>query len=224
MRDLERKLRTDLVRAILELEAPTPAQAHARRTELSQLSIDDLREALQRLRGKRGGTRGEGTAPALVVRAMLASEEEWLTMHEIADQVRALGHPIETDRVSTALSNLEFAHGRGHGVHDDYGVEVIRKRRPLLYRLVRRAPDAIYKRSCQGSDDGRGALMLREVTADTITEQQILAVYRAVLGAPQKTSYHRLILADCDAALDGSNSRRDFVARVYNEMSGSAKP
>ena len=63
-------------------------------------------------------------------------------MREIADQARALGHPIETERVSTALANLEFANGRGHGVHDGYGVEVVRKRRPFLYRLVQREPES----------------------------------------------------------------------------------
>ena len=142
MRDLDRKLRTDLARTILELEAPPPEQTRVRRAELCQCSIDDLRALIQHLRGKRAGTRGEGTAPAIVVRAMLAANEEWLTMREIADQARALGHSLETERVSTALANLEFARGRGHGVHDGYGVEVVRKRRPYLYRLVKREPEA----------------------------------------------------------------------------------
>lgn len=135
-RDLERKLRTDLTRAILELEALSPAQEDARRTELSQLSIDNLRSTLKGARGARIGTRGKGTAPDIVIEALLASEEEWLTMREIAEQARALGHKIETERISTALQNLEFARGRGHGVHDGYGVEVIRKQRPHLYRLI----------------------------------------------------------------------------------------
>jgi hypothetical protein len=141
VRDLERKLRTDLARTILELEASTRAQASARRAELSHLSVDDLRAVIQRLRGKRSGKRGEEASAAVVVRAMLASEEEWLTMREIADQSLALGHAIETERVSTALANLEFASGRGSGMHDGYSVEVLRKRRPFLYRLVPRAPD-----------------------------------------------------------------------------------
>lgn len=143
MRDLERKLRTDLARTILELEAPPPAQALTRRAELDQCSVDDLRAVLQRLRGKRVGTRGEGTAPDIVVRAMLASKEEWLTMREIADQARAIGCPIETDRINTALHNLAFASGRrGHGaVHGGYAVEVVRKRRPFLYRLVKLEPE-----------------------------------------------------------------------------------
>ena len=59
-------------------------------------------------------------------------------MREIADQARAFVHSLETERVSTALANLEFASGRGRGVHDGYGVEVVRKRRPYLYRLVKR--------------------------------------------------------------------------------------
>jgi hypothetical protein len=135
-RDLERKLRTDLTRAILELEAPPSAQEDIRRTELSQLSIEDLRAVLKAARGTRIGKRGKNTAPDIVIEAMLASEEEWLTMSEIADQARAIGHKIETERVSTALANLEFAHGRGRGVHAGYGVEVVRKQRPYLYRLV----------------------------------------------------------------------------------------
>jgi hypothetical protein len=158
-RDLERKLRTDLTRAILELEALASAQEDVRRTELNQLSIDNLRTVLKAARGTRIGKRGKKTAPDIVIEALLATEEEWLTMSEIADQARALGHKIETDRVSTALQNLEFANGRGRGVHAGYGVEVVRKQRPHLYRLVsitesalRNGGGAIYLVTIQDKD------------------------------------------------------------------------
>jgi hypothetical protein len=60
------------------------------------------------------------------------------------------------------------------------------------------------------------------VTADTITDAQIHVVRKAMLGVPRKNAYHRAILADCNAALNGSKACRESVARAYNKMQGSA--
>jgi hypothetical protein len=135
-RDRERKQRTDLTRSILELDASSTEAKSARRNELDQLSIAELKLALKVARGPRGTKRADKTAPDIVLETMFASDQEWLTMHEIAEQARARGHKIETERVSTALSNLECARGRNRGLYDGYGVEVIRKQRPHLFRII----------------------------------------------------------------------------------------
>lgn len=57
-----------------------------------------------------------------------------------------------------------------------------------------------------------------EVTGKTITDKQIHCVRKAFLGVPQKTSYHRVIISDCDSALDGDKACRESVAGVYNKM------
>ena len=41
-----------------------------------------------------------------------------------------------------------------------------------------------------------------------------------MLGVPRKNAYHRAILKDCGAALDGSRACRESVARAYNKMQG----
>lgn len=193
-RDLERKLRTDLTRAILELEALAPAQEGVRRAELSQLSTENLRSTLKCVRGTRAGTRGKGTAPAIVIEALLASDEEWLTMREIAEQARNLGHPIETERVSTALSNLEFAHGRGHGVHDGYGVEVIRKQRPYLYRLISSA-----------AKEPRGVVYLVTIQDKTLHGEPDVAL--AIVEAPDEETACRHARPTLDELADHGRGR-----------------
>jgi hypothetical protein len=59
---------------------------------------------------------------------------------------------------------------------------------------------------------------MSKVTADTITMEQIHVVRKAMLGVPRKNSYHRAILSDCGAALDGDKACRESVARAYNKM------
>ena len=56
------------------------------------------------------------------------------------------------------------------------------------------------------------------VTADTITDEQIERVRRAMIGVPRKTSYHRAILQDAGAALEGSRPCRESLATAYNKM------
>jgi hypothetical protein len=63
--------------------------------------------------------------------------------------------------------------------------------------------------------------MLSKVTAGTITERQINVARKVLLGIPRKTSYHRAILADCAAALDGNKACRESIARFYNKMNGT---
>lgn len=58
------------------------------------------------------------------------------------------------------------------------------------------------------------------VTADSITEFQILTVQRAMIGVPRKNAHHRAILQDCGAALAGSRACRESIARMYNQMLG----
>lgn len=62
------------------------------------------------------------------------------------------------------------------------------------------------------------------VNADTITEAQINFVRRAMIGQPRKTSYHRAILQDCNAALEGSRPCRESVAAAYNKILGDSPP
>ncbi len=57
-------------------------------------------------------------------------------------------------------------------------------------------------------------------TADTITDEQIHFVRKALIGVPRKNSYHRAILVDCGAALEGSRACRESVALAYNKMLG----
>lgn len=59
-----------------------------------------------------------------------------------------------------------------------------------------------------------------KVTADTITTEQIHAVRKAMLGVPRKNAYHRAILVDCGAALDGNRACRESAAAAYNKMLG----
>jgi hypothetical protein len=58
-----------------------------------------------------------------------------------------------------------------------------------------------------------------EVTGETITDEQIHLVRKAMQGVPRKTSYHRAIISDCGPALDGSKACRESVASAYNKMS-----
>jgi hypothetical protein len=58
-----------------------------------------------------------------------------------------------------------------------------------------------------------------KLTADTITDDQIHTVRKAMIGMPRKSSHHRAILKDCEGALHGSQACRDAVAREYNKMS-----
>lgn len=62
------------------------------------------------------------------------------------------------------------------------------------------------------------------LTANTITDAQIQFVRRAMIGVPRKTSYHRSILKDCDAALEGSQACRESAAHAYNKMLGESPP
>lgn len=57
-----------------------------------------------------------------------------------------------------------------------------------------------------------------KLTADTITNEQIHLIRKAMLGMPRKNSYHRAILADCGPALDGDKTCRESVAHAYNKM------
>ena len=57
-----------------------------------------------------------------------------------------------------------------------------------------------------------------KLTGETITREQIRTVYKAMLGVPRKTSYHRSIMKDCDAAMEGSAACLESVARAYNKM------
>ena len=61
-----------------------------------------------------------------------------------------------------------------------------------------------------------------KVTGETITDAQIQYVRRAMIGHPNKTAYHRAVLADCDAALEGDAARRGSAVVVYNEMLGES--
>jgi hypothetical protein len=58
-----------------------------------------------------------------------------------------------------------------------------------------------------------------KVTGETITDEQIHLVRKAMLGVPRKTSYHRAIISDCGPALDGSKACRESVASAYQKMS-----
>jgi hypothetical protein len=60
------------------------------------------------------------------------------------------------------------------------------------------------------------------ITGDTISDAQIQYVRRAMIGHPNKTAYHRSIIADCDAALAGNTAHRASAAAVYNEMLGES--
>lgn len=57
-----------------------------------------------------------------------------------------------------------------------------------------------------------------EVSATTITTEQIHRVRKALLGVPRKNSYHRAILSDCDLALEGNKACCESVAGAYNKM------
>ena len=61
-----------------------------------------------------------------------------------------------------------------------------------------------------------------KVTGETITDNQIQYVRRAMIGSPHKTEHHRAVVADCDAALGGDGARRGSAAAVYNEMLGES--
>lgn len=61
-----------------------------------------------------------------------------------------------------------------------------------------------------------------KVSSDTITDAQIQYVRRAMIGYPQKTDYHRAIMKDCEAALEGDRTSRASAANVYNEMLGAS--
>lgn len=58
------------------------------------------------------------------------------------------------------------------------------------------------------------------VTEASITNDQIHSVRKAMLGVPRKKAYHRAILADCGAALNGDKTCRAAVADAYNKMAG----
>lgn len=59
--------------------------------------------------------------------------------------------------------------------------------------------------------------MKPEVTGETITNEQIHLVRKAMLGVPRKTSYHRAIITDCGPALDGDQVISFQL--LYNKMS-----
>jgi hypothetical protein len=61
-----------------------------------------------------------------------------------------------------------------------------------------------------------------KVSTDTITDAQIQYVRRAMIGYPHKTEYHRTVMKDCEAALEGDRTGRASAANVYNEMLGES--
>lgn len=61
---------------------------------------------------------------------------------------------------------------------------------------------------------------MKRVTADTLTDEQIEHVRRALIGVKRKNAHHRALLKDCQGADQGSSACRESVTREYNKMLG----
>lgn len=59
---------------------------------------------------------------------------------------------------------------------------------------------------------------LEPITEETLTDEHVERVRRAILGVPCKTAFHRTILSDCADALTGNTACRKTVVRIWNAM------
>jgi len=66
--------------------------------------------------------------------------------------------------------------------------------------------------------------LAHDVAIEFLTDAQIKSVRIAMLGVPRKNSYHRAIIKDCDAALEGNEACRSSIARAWLKMNEPQVP